>query len=382
MSRTAWRKQHSVGWVSLFLMFVTLLAFPLSVFAAEDRQLDSGPFSVSVRGGAVNDSAALGVDGRVDYLNQLLNVHLFGTFDWLDGGQGQGEISSTRYGGGFALSKTFDRKVNVFAGTSLIREMDENFAHAYLGGKLKLTDYAILSASYGFGFDSANKINKSLSTYISAEAMDWLKVGAALVDGQGLKANLYYHLTDPGDQRISGIDGELSYAVLNNLTVGANGSCDLTDKGNLERNWRTSLFVTYAFGSQNGSPINIALDKNNPIEYPQVLRKVVQIKPLTQPATPPPVGPPLSIFQSTNSVGIGGCTTLYTVQLKVNGGIGPFVWTSNYGSAPLSPTTGVFTTLTINNVPGYCDGPLTITVTVTDQTTGQSQTATINTLMV
>ena len=379
MYQTTRRKKLGVGWISLFLMLAALLAFPLTGWAKEDRQLDSGPFSISVRGGAVNDSAALGFDGRVDYLSQLLNVHLFGTFDWLDDGQGQGEISNTRYGGGVALSKTFGRQVNVFAGTSLIREMDENFAHAYLGGKLKLTDYAILSASYGFGFDSANKINKSLSSYISAEAVDWLKVGAALVDGQGLKANLYYHLTDPGDQRISGIDGELSYAVLNNLTVGANGSCDLTEKGTLERNWRTSLFVTYAFGSQKGSPINIALDKNNPIEYPQILRKVVQVMPLTQPATPPPVGPPLSIFQSANSVGIGACTTLYTVQLKAIGGVGPFVWTSNYGPAPLSPTTGVFTTLTINSVPGYCDGPLTITVTVTDQTTGQSQTATINT---
>ena len=361
MFQKAKRIRLNVRWRSLFLILTALLAFPLSVWAANDRQLDSGPFSFSLRGGAVNDSPALGVDGRVDYLNQLLNVHLFGTFDWLGDGQGEGEISNMRYGGGLALSKTFDRRVNVFAGASLIREMDENFGHAYLGGKLKLTDYAILSASYGFGFDSANKINKSLTTYISAEAMDWLKVGGALVDGQGLKANLYYHLTDPGNQRISGIDGELSYAVLNNLTVGANGSCDLTEKGNLERNWRTSLFVTYAFGSQKGSPIDIALDKNNPIEYPQIIRKTVQKGVITAGT---PSGGPLSITQSGSSV--PSCISSSSIKLMVVGGVGPYTWSDNTGQSGsmFSSQTGqvVFWS---DHVEYMCGGG-TVTITVTD----------------
>lgn len=369
-------RQHNLRLLSLSLLLALLLVSPLSGWGGDDRQLSSGPISLSVRGGAVNDSAALGFDGRMDYLNRYLNLHLFGTIDLLDSGRGEGRISNTRYGGGIALSHTYAKMVNVYVGTSLLREMDKNFGHIYLGGKVKLTEYALLSASYGFGFDKARVTESFASSYLTAEAVDWMKLGGTLVSGQGLKANAYYHLTDPAGQRISGIDGEISYAVLGNLSIGVNGSYDITERANQSRNWRSALFVTYAFGGQTGSPINIALDKNNPIEYPQVIRKVVAVP---TPQTPTPSGPPLSIFQSDSSVGIGGCGTTYNVNLKVLGGVGPFVWTTNFGSTPVSPTTGVFTTLNINSIPGFCGGNLTINITVTDQTTGQTQNATVTT---
>jgi len=365
-------RQQNLRLLSLSLLAALLLAFPLSGWGGDDRELASGPFSLTVRGGAVNDSAALGFDGRMDYLNRLLNLHLFGTVDILDGGHGEGKIDTARYGGGIAFSHTYAKTANIYVGTSIIREMEKNFGHIYLGGKIKLTDFALLSASYGFGFDKVKRVKSFTSSYLSGEAVDWFKLGGVLVSGQGLKANAYYHMADPANQRISGVDGEISYAVLDNLSIGVNGSYDITERANQSQNWRSALFVTYAFGGQSGSPINIALDKNNPVEYPQVIRKMVAVQ--TQPS-----GPPLSIFQSDTSVGIGGCGTTYNVNLKVNGGVGPFVWTTNFGPAPLSPTTGVFTTLNINSIPGFCGLPLTITVTVTDQTTGQSQTATVTT---
>jgi hypothetical protein len=357
-----------------------LLTIPLSGFGSDDRQLASGPFSISLRGGAMNDSTALGVDGRMDYLHRLLNIHLFGTVDILDSGRGQGRLDTTRYGGGLALSHTYAETVNAYVGASLTREMDKNFAQIYLGGKAKLTDYALLTASYGFGFDKAKEVESFASSYLSAEAVDWLKLGGTLVSGQGLKANAYYHLTDPAGQRISGVDGELSYAVLDNLSIGVNGSYDITKRAEQSQNWRSFVFVTYAFGGQKGSPISIALNKNNPVEYPQIIRRVVQkaVAPAAPP--PPPSGPPLlPIFQSANSVGIGACGNSYTVFLKANGGVGPYVWTTNFGSGPLTSTTGISTNLNINLIPGFCGINQTIIITVTDQTTGQSQTATVTT---
>jgi hypothetical protein len=352
MFKTTLRRRR-VRLLSLFLVLATLLALPISGWGADDRQLTSGPFSVSMRGGMVNNSAALGVDGRVDYLTRNINLHLFGTFDWLDAGNGEGEISNTRYGGGFALSHTYGRLANVFAGMSMLREMDENLGHAYFGGKLKLTDYALLSAAYGFGFGAAKETQKYASTFVSVEAVDWLKVGGVLVSGQGMKANVYYHLTDPANERISGVDGELSYALLNNLTVGANGSYDITNHTNQERNWRTSLFVTYAFGSQKGSPIDIALDKNNPTEYPQVIRKVV-LKPVVSSPTQTPASP-----LTLSSAYLDFCALQqqqrypYFVSVTASGGTMPYRWEVTEGSLTQDgPATVVWTTVNTFSGPG------------------------------
>ncbi len=277
--------------VFAFLTLLTVFMLPLISWADPNgRQIVSGPYSLSVRGGAENSSAALGFDGRVDYLNELLNIHLFGTFDWLSAGSGEGAIDNKRYGAGFALSHTFAKQANIYAGTSMSREMGENFGHAYLGGKVKVTDFALLSASYGFGFGPERSVINpdAPTTYVGAEAKDWFKTGVVLVEGHGLKANAYYVLTDPGNLQSSGVEGELSYPILDNLTIGINGSRDLTSKGNLDRNWRSFAFVTYAFGSQKGSPIDVALDKNQPSEYARIHRVVHphHVTPITPPEIP------------------------------------------------------------------------------------------------
>ena len=381
-----WKKRLT-GLVLGLLTVSCALSIQAGPSNADDRQVASGPGSFTVRGGMLNDSFGGGIDGRIDYLSSLINVHLFGTVDVLDSGSGgQGAFDNTRYGGGLALSYTLENKANFFGGISLTREMKDNFANLYLGGKLKLTDYALVSAAYGFGFDRANISNNTATSYMTTESVDWLKTGVVLVNGQGLKFNAYYYLTDPGWQQISGIEGEISYPVFDNLIVGINGSRDLTNKAGVEMNWSASMFLTFVMGDQKGSPVKVALDKNNPVKYPQILRRVVQkplviqpaAPPTTPPTTPPPSGPPISIFPVSSSVGIGGCATSYTVPFKVNGGVGPFVWNTNVGQAPMSPTTGRFTTLIINNVPNFCGISQNITVTVTDQATGQSQTATVN----
>ncbi len=114
--------------------------------------------------------------------------------------------------------------------------MGGNFGYAYFGGKVKVTDFALIPASYGFGFGPERSVINpdSLTTFIGAEAKDWFKTGVVLVEGHGLKGNAYYVLTDPGNLQSSGIEGELSYPLWDNLTIGINGSCDLTSKSNLD----------------------------------------------------------------------------------------------------------------------------------------------------
>ena len=341
------------------VVFATLLALPIAASAADGaRQIDSGPFSLSLRGGGVNDSRAIGVDGRVDYLNQLLNLHLFGTLEILDAGHGEGRIDNNRYGAGIALSKTFARQANLFAGTSFIREMNENFGQAYLGAKLKVTEYALLSASYGFGFQGVKEIQDRLA----AESVNWLKAGAVIVDRYGWKANLYYYLTDPGDEKISGIEGEVSYPVTDNLTIGINGSCDLTDKSNLEQNWRTFAFITYAFGGQKASPIDVALDKNNPVEYPRVIRKQIQN------ALAP--GDVSTLAITPSQAGQLACLS-QNIHFQASGGEPPYLWSASGGKIVQDTENDAFWTDTGCNSNGR-----TVTVTVTDSL-GASRSATI-----
>jgi len=258
----------------VFLILACLALLPLTASAA-DRQIVSGPYSLSVRGGSENNSAALGFDGRVDYLTRLVNLHLLGTFDLLEPTRGLGEIDQQRYGAALALSHTFPAKANIYAGTAFVNQMGENFGHAYLGGKLKVADFALLSAAYGFGFGNVKQISKA-SSLVGAEAVDWLEAGVVLASSQGLKLNAYYTLTDPGDLNFSGVAGEISYPIYDDLTLGVRGNADLNPDTGYWRNWSLFGFLTLAMGNQKGSPIDVALEKNNPLKLPVVLNKNIQ----------------------------------------------------------------------------------------------------------
>jgi hypothetical protein len=349
------------------IILVTLLTLIFSFTAwaeSGDRQVVSGPFSFSVRGGAENDSAAMGFDGRLDYLNPLLNVHLFTTFDLLDGGRGQGKINNNRYGTGIAFSHTIANTANLYAGTSFIRELDKYFGHAYLGGKVRLTDYALLSASYGFGFDNKKVVQDSVASYTVAEAVDWFKVGGVLVDKYGWKANLYYYLSDTSHQQISGIEGELSYPVLDYLTVGVNGGSDLSDRSNQDRSWRSFAFMTYAFGGQKANPIAVALDKNNPIEYPRVVRTVI--------SKSAPTVTSLVISQSITTTVV--CQE--NVTFTVSGGVAPYSWSTDEGSIIANASTS---SANLTSSGGYTEGIANITTVTVRDAAGRTATATVNT---
>ncbi len=361
---------HKNIMITLLFFCLTIAHFSLAAPAfSEGREIVSGPFSLTIRGGGQNDSGSLGFDGRVDYLNPYLNVHIFGTYDLLDGGAGIGEIDNQRYGAGLALSHTFPGMANIFAGTAFINEASEYFGHAYLGGKVKVADFALISGSYGFGFGHEKEIViNGASRYLLAESADWAKLGVVLAAQNGLKANLYYYLTDPGDQNISGIEGEVSYAVTDSVTVGINGSSDLTTKTDLEKNWKGYIFLTYAFGQQKGKLIDIALDKNNPTVYPMIVRKTKTKSATTTTAS--------SLTISPANAAAEGCST-GTVTFTASGGAQPYSWSTSEGGS---------TNLTVINATqaqwrdtsdNFCSTGGTVTITVTDST-GASASATIN----
>jgi len=253
----------------LFLFLACLLLLPLAA-AAADRQIVSGPYSLNFRAGSENNSEALGVDARLDYLTKMINLHLQGTYDWLNDDRGVGQIDDQKYGAALALSHTFPGKANAYVGTAFMRQMGENFGHAYVGGKVKVADYALLSAAYGFGFGNVKEIRKVTSRFVGAEAVDWLKAGVILANSQGWKANAYYTLTDPGDMAISGVEGEISYPVLDFLTAGVRGNADLTTKTDVWRNWSGFAFLTYAFGDQKGNPIALVVGADRKVERRQL----------------------------------------------------------------------------------------------------------------
>lgn len=348
-----------LNFVVLVFCFVVVNFFTVEPVFSEGRQVISGPLSFTLRGGGENDSATVGLDARMDYLNPILNAHIFGTYDLRESGNGIGEIDNQRYGAGLALSHTFPGRVNIFAGTAFINEMSEYFGHAYLGGKIKVTDFALISGSYGFGFkDEKEIVIRDTSHYLLAESADWAKLGVVLVAQNGLKTNLYYYLASPGDLNISGVEGEVSYPVTNSITVGINGSSDLTTNTNLENNWKTYLFLTYSFGQQKGSPIDVALDKNNPIAYPKIVRmnmirkgEVVESK-----------KPKSKLTISPTNASAEGCYT-NSVIFTANGGTQPYSWSASEGSLSVN---GTQATWTGGDDTEGCYMSRTVTVTVID----------------
>lgn len=345
--------------VSLFVLAILpgLAALPAG---AEDRSLVSGPFYLTLRAGTIDDSQSLGAEGGVDYLGALVNVHLWANYDWLNAGRGIGEVDNKRYGAGGALSHTFSRKANLYAGTSFVNELGENFGHVYLGGKLKVTGKALLSASYGVGFGDPQDIVESGSLLFRADSENWAKAGVVIAVPEGWKFNAYYFVDDPGGMNISGLEGEISCALRDPLTVGFNMSGDVNTEPGVERKWRASLFATYAFGNQKGSPIDVALDKNRPREDPH-----------SRWAS----GGGLAI--SPSSANASGCTSTESITFTVSGGQGPYTWSNSDDPNNLKVFNNTTQASWTDFADDWCGGPGTVYVTVRDSQ-GRSATATIN----
>ncbi|OGW24032.1 MAG: hypothetical protein A2X59_09910 [Nitrospirae bacterium GWC2_42_7] len=259
------RKTYSVV-VAIFLSLF-IFAAPGNVFCQDE--VVSGPFSLTILGGAQNDSLFGGVEGRVDYLNPVLNVHVSGFYNGLDASRGMGRIDNQRYGAGVAVSHTYPGKANAFLGTAFVNELGRNLAHVYAGGKYKMTDNLLLSGAYGKGFGGEREYEKD-DTVINYEASDWLKFGVVFVPMNNLKANFYVYDNSPFEKNIYGLEGEVSYNLNDSVAVGVRGMSDLASKSELDKNWTAAAFVTYSFGGQKGKLIDVALEKNNPIAYPRV----------------------------------------------------------------------------------------------------------------
>ncbi len=367
------KKRYTAPVVLLFLFFTLMLLVHPRPAASGSGEVVSGPYSLTIRGGSYSDSATFGGDARADFINPFLNTHLFGTYDQMDASSGLGLVDTQRYGAGFALSHTYQGKANLFLGTSFINELNKYFGHAYIGGKVKVLDNALLSASYGQGIGPYMHITKNLTRFITAKSVNWLKAGAVYVAPGGIKTNLYYYLTDPGGVNISGLEGKLSYPVAEAITVGIIGSGDLTEETNVDRHWSAQAFATYAFGSQTGAPIDVALDTNNPVAYPMVIYPPPDKTPA---GTPPTVTCAITI--SPTSATIGACSE-ESATFTAIGGVAPYFWsTDSPSSTDLTPfgysnsATAVWHGFNRN----YCEDDPTHTVTVVDDN-GCSATATV-----
>jgi hypothetical protein len=204
--------------------------------------------------------------------------------------------------------------------------------------------------------------------YDVAESVDWGKLGVVLVAQNGFKTNIYYYMSDPGSRNISGIEGEVSYPVTSATTIGLTGSSDISEKTSVDRNWRSFMYVSYAFGNgPKGDPINIALDKNNPVTYPKIIRS-------TSPAaTPAPASATAALSVSPASTTNAGCSATASV-FTASGGTGPYTWRS---SAPLALSVLNATQAQwFDGGDNYCEA-FTFTVTVQDST-GATAVATVN----
>ncbi len=342
---------------AIFLLFFMLVILvPCGTANTGGRQINGGPYSLTLRGGAQGDSGGIGMDLRTDYLNPVLNLHLFGTYDLLDASSPIGNVNSQKYGAGLALSHTYLRSANIFVGASFINELDEYMGHAYLGGKVKVSDWALITGAYGIGVGNEKTITKAASRFAAVESANWGKLGGTVVAPNGLKTNLSYYLTDPGGLNISGIEGEVSYPVTDAVSLGVNGGVDLTTKTGVDKNWRSYILLAYSFGGQKGSPMDMALDKNSPVIYPVVIRKAAAGATVAAAA----VGA-LSI--SPTAAINGGCSSGASI-FTASGGTAPYAWTTDEanGMTVINATQAEWDDLNDD----FCSGGATVIVTVTD----------------
>lgn len=345
------------AWSGSFVLSLALAAvFPLRGECAQARQVSAGPYSMTVRGGARDSSGGAGLDLRADYLNPSLNFHVFGVYDQFNASSRIGQTDNHRYGAGLALSHTYSGTANIFAGASTVHELLQYFAHAYLGGQVKVSDWALITGSYGFGLGSEKAITKSGSRFATAQSADWGKFGAAAVSASGLKANANYYLTDPGKLDISGLEGGLSYPLTDTLTLGVGGGGDLTTRTNVDRNWRSDLMLTYSFGGRVESPMTLALGRDGVAVYPVVVRR---LKAAVAAASALAVSP-----AATTNLGCSNPASVFTAS----GGKPPYAWSS----------TDLFNAMTVVNAAqaswkdasdshgsacGHAPGGVTVTVT-------------------
>jgi hypothetical protein len=321
----------------------------LAGLASKERPLAGGPYSMTLRGGGRDNAGTVGLDLNADYLNPFLNFHLFGTYDGLDTSSRIGQVESNRYGAGLALSHTYPGRANVFIGAATMRELNEYFAHAYLGVQVKTSDSVLVNGSYGVGIGNAKSIIKAGAKLGTAESADWGKLGVTWVAENGLKANLSYYLTDPGDLNISGLEAGLSYPLTERVTMGVTGGGDLNKKTGVEKNWQSFLTLSYAFGGRKGNPVDLALEQSSPAIYPVVVRKAARSQ--------------STLAISPTSAVNGGCSSAASV-FTASGGTPPYLWSTN---DPLTTLAVISATQAswMDSSDNYCSaaGPFRITVT-------------------
>jgi hypothetical protein len=318
---------------------------------AQDRQIASGPYSMTLRGGGQDNAGTVGVDLNADYLNPFLNVHLFGVYDALDTSSSIGQVDNKRYGAGVAVSHTYPGRANIFIGAATLHELNEYFAHAYMGVQVKTSDSVLVGGSYGVGFGNEKSIIKAGVKEGTAESADWGKLGVTWVAESGVKANLNYYLTDPGDLNISGLEAGLSFPMTDTLTLGFTGGGDLTTKTGVEKNWQSYLKLTYAFGGRKGNPIDVALEQGSPAIYPVVVRRAA-----AQSLSTLAISPTAAIN--------GGCNSTASV-FTASGGTPPYSWSTN---DPLTTMAVISATQAswMDGSDNYCSGGGPFRVTVRD----------------
>lgn len=342
---------------AIFLLFFMLvISVPCGTANTGGRQINGGPYSLTLRGGAQGDSGGVGMDLRTDYLNPVLNLHLFGTYDLLDSSSSIGYMNNQKYGAGLAFSHTYLRSANMFVGASFTNELDEYTGHVYAGGKVKVSDWALITGAYGIGVGNEKTITKAASRFATVESVNWGKLGGTVVAASGLKTNLSYYLTDPGGLNISGVEGEISYPVTDAVSLGVNGGVDLTTKTGVDKNWRSYLLLAYSFGGQKGSPIDMALDKNSPVIYPVVIRKVAAGATVAEVAA--------STLSISPTAAINGGCSAGPSTFTASGGTAPYTWATDEanGMMVINATQAEWDDLNDD----FCAGGATVTVTVTD----------------